>query len=461
MNVLGAARGLLWPAAAPTPLRQAPPDGGQKVSATWPGLSQFPATLGGAVPGMVAPVTWTPLVGDAPVGLDSWDYADLYAAQVWVYTLVNKLARGIGRLPLKVYRREQEGDDRVRERTSLLAALLADPCPSLRLSPFDFAQRVVGEVATAGNSLWLKVASGPTAVPTSLEPIPSAGWAVAADGSYAFTVPQTSEVRRVEAWRVLHFRFWSPVSGSAAGGWPWHRPGFGLSPLEPLRRTLAIESGAQQLGIAAFEHGGNMPGILTTSAKLADVEAAVQRISHEWNRRHAGVKNAYRTPVLTDDLKWQATGATMRDAAVVEHRQLTREEVCAVFDVPPPIVGILDKATYSNISEQSRWLVQHTYNIWTTMIEETLKTQLLAGVPAFAGRYAEFDTAEVLKGDAQARYGAYSQAINAGWITSNEIRRIENMPRIDDPDADRLHRPLALSPVLTAEPAPEPVPAAV
>lgn len=45
-----------------------------------------------------------------------------------------------------------------------------------------------------------------------------------------------------------------------------------------------------------------------------------------------------------------------------------------------------------------------------------------------------FDTSEIMRGDIEKRYNAYSTAVNAGWITKNEIRAKENMVSIEGLD---------------------------
>ena len=37
--------------------------------------------------------------------------------------------------------------------------------------------------------------------------------------------------------------------------------------------------------------------------------------------------------------------------------------------------------------------------------------------------------------------------MTATTLTQNEVRAWENLPRVDDADADRLHRPMNLTPV--------------
>lgn len=447
MGLFDGLRGLAWPSSMPRTIADAP-----KARATWPTLAQPSPSTGMAGPAAEGADFWSSAVwniihSEAELIDRSRSYGDFYKEQPWVYTVVNKLNRGIGRLPLKVYRIDGAGN-RERVRDSALARLLDAPEP--RVTRSLFRQRIVGDLALYGNALLLKVARRPGDAPASLQWVPPIGWSKLADGSYRYTSPRTGQPRDYEPWQLIHYKFWSPEESN----------GFACAPLEPLRRTVAILDAAQRLGVAAFKHGGNTPGILTTEAKYADVKAAADRIGKEWALKHGGVDNAYKTPVLTDGLKWMATGGSLADAAVVEHHRLGREEVCAVYDVPPPLVGLLDRATFSNITEQARWLVQHTFAPYGTLIEETLAAHLIDGVAAFAGEFVEFDYSEILKGDLPSRYTAYMQAITGGFKTQNEIRKLENdPPMVGDPDADRLHRPGNLTPMLTAPAAAPPAPA--
>lgn len=358
-------------------------------------------------------------------------YARMYAQQLWVWTVVNKLARGIGRLPLKVYKTKAGKRERVTGDDPLYALLQA---PAPRMAPTHFKQALVTDTAIYGNTMVLRVARNARVVPSQLIPVSAVGWAQREDGTWEWSDPATGKLRQYEPWQVMHFHHYTP-------GRPTD---WAVSPLEPLRLTLAIEYAAQRLGVAAFQNGGRPSGVLTTDQdlnkeKIAKLRDSIQQI-------HGGVGNWFKTAILTNGLKWQTMSWNLNDSAVVEHRKLTREEVAAAYDVPPPMIGILDRATFSNIDTQSRMLYTDTLGPWLTMIEETLEGQLIAGNPALEGYSLEFDLNEVLKGDTTARFTAYTQAITAGWAKQNEVRGWENLEAVEDEDADRLHRPMNLTP---------------
>jgi len=364
-------------------------------------------------------------------------YAEMYRHQHWVNTAVNKLAHSVARLPLKVYSAGEQGK-RERLTAGPLYELLRAPYP--RWTPGHLKEAIVKDMAIYGNALLLKIgARRPTDVPTSLASVPPVGWRITDGGAYEWSKPDGS-VKEYAPWQVVHFHHYTPGAASD----------FAISQLEPLRLTLAIEYAAQRLGVASFENGARPGGILSTDQNLSkEVRAALRE---DVKRLHGGPNNAYKLAILSNGLKWESMSWDLNEAAVVEHRRLTREEVAAAFDIPPPQIGILDHATFSNIETQERMFYTGTLGPWLNLIEETLYAQLIAPAPELAGAFVEFDLNDVMKGDVAGRFTAYSQAITSGILTQNEIRRLENYPEVADPDADKLHRAMNLTPVMAAPP---------
>jgi HK97 family phage portal protein len=151
--------------------------------------------------------------------------------------------------------------------------------------------------------------------------------------------------------------------------------------------------------------------------------------------------------VLDGGLDWKPLGGSAVDAQMLETRTFTRDEVCAVYDIPPPMVGILDRATFSNIDEQHRMLYQDTLGPWLVNLESTLQTQLIDPELRWKDMFIEFDLDEVLRGDVEKRSQAYQRFLMAGAYTPNEIRRMENNPMIDNPLADAIYVPLNMQAV--------------
>jgi HK97 family phage portal protein len=405
------------------------------ASGVWPALVPNASTGSGTI----APDLWdmpitylVPHTGDDPIlsGINK-TYADLYATQPWLYTVINKLARGIGRLPLKAYSRNTASNNRFRLRNAPLVTLLNAPAP--RVTPAAFKQQIVTDTCIYGNALVLKVTSRPEQPPVALEALPPVGWKVLPSGDYRYKSPVNGLERDYPQWQIIHFAYAGPRLAS----------GLALSPMEPLRQTLAIEDAAQRLGVATFNNGARPSGVLSTEKEVS--KEVLARLKDDIQRVHGGVDRSMKPAILTNGLKWQAMSWDFQQSAVVDFRKLTREEVCAVYDISPVIVGILDRATFSNIEELHLAYYQDSLGPWTNLIEETLDSHLIAGVPAYANNFVEFDFNEVLKGAIEQRFNAYNAAIQGGWMTPNEARDRENLGRVTtQPEADELHISLAL-----------------
>jgi HK97 family phage portal protein len=366
------------------------------------------------------------LVGDKRAS-----YERIYLTQIWVHSIVNKLSRGIGRLPLKVYREGDESRERVK--TGPLAELLDNPWPGG--TPFALKSAIIANMAIFGNAIVVKVRPDLSRHPTELLPSSFAYWSVVPNAESGIDWYVFRDGRRTLPFRadeVMHFKWWGPGSD-------W----LGASPIEALARTLMLEDAAQRMHIASYQNGARPSGVYTVDGPQPE-EKDLERIRAELFKLHGGVDNAFKVVILGGGAKWSPMSQSLVDAELIGTRKLNREESAAAYDMPPPVVQILDRATFSNIEEQHLMLYMDTMGPWTTVTEETSKVQLIDPEPAFQGHYVEFDLNEVLKGDITKRMNAYDKAT---FMTVNEKRRAENMPRIDDPRADMAWMPLNMTPI--------------
>jgi HK97 family phage portal protein len=372
------------------------------------------------------------------IGVDaSRAYSEVYRSSLWVSIAVNKLARGVARLPLHTFELEPDTGNRERRRDHPLADVLRKPFT--KGSAFKLKESAVGDMGLYGHALWAKWRPGPGRPVEELWPIPWKHVSII-EGE---TQPIIGYEYRGAAKRVvflpddvLHFEFWGPE-------------GRGVSPLEPLRRTLALEDAGQRYAISSFTNAARPAGVFVTTQPLPKPKK--DELEAQLRSTHQGPDNAFRTLLLDGGLDWKPIGHNAQEAQTIEHRKLTREEVAAAYDIPPPMIHILDRATFSNIDEQHRMWYQDTLGPWLSMIEETIESQLIDEEPAFTGVFVEFDLNDVLKGDIEKRANAYTKLLAV--YTINELRRLENLPKLDDPLADAVYAPLNAAPVGADAPA--------
>jgi HK97 family phage portal protein len=377
-------------------------------SLTWPGAT---------------PSFWPGSAGPWPNGYLSASYAYMYRRHNWVSTNVNKIANASARLPLKVYERDVQG--RPEARGHPYSELLRRP--SQTIDPFSFWVWTVSTLNIEGEAFWIKMRDR-GGRPVALAPVhPSKIVNDYEDDGMISWYYRDYKGRQIEFERrdLVHFRLFNPET--------LHR---GMSPLEPLRATLENEEGARRANSALWRNGGRPSVTLQHPGTLS--EPAMARLSAQWRDIHGGVDNWAKAAILEEGMTANVMPLNVEELQYIEARKLNREEVCAAYDVPPPVVHILDKATFSNITEQMRSMYRDTMAPKLGSLESTLEFELRDGrmggdaAPDFGDTvYAEFLMDEVLRGDFEARAAAYQAA---DYLTLAEKREMENRPFIAGTD---------------------------
>lgn len=351
-------------------------------------------------------------------------YASLYERQLWVYVLVNKIAFAAARLPLKVYERGDH-DSRADAASHPYAALLRRPHPEL--DPFLFWLWVESTISLYGEAFLVKQRD-PLGRPVALVPWhPTGVIDEVRDGARRWTLVRRDGARQPVARRdLVHFRMYSP-----------HNMWRGLSPLEALRSTLENEWAARESSSALWRNGAR-PSMILKHPGVFKKDETIKRLRDQVAESHGGASNWAKPLVLEEAMDAQVIQLSNEELQYIDARRLNREECCAAFDVPPPVVHILDRATFSNITEQMRSMYRDTMAPKLKLIESTLEVELRDGrlgaavEPDFGDEvYAEFLMDEVLRGDFETRATAYR---NADFMTIAEKRAKENLPYIEGTD---------------------------
>ena len=362
-------------------------------------------------------------------------YSGIYSRQLWVYVVVSKRARATARLPLPVYERAADGG-RKRVDEHPMAALLRQPNPGMTghalwlwtSSTFDIY----------GDTFWYKRRQGNRMV--GLYPYHPTAMRLEDDGTWTFDNGRQVQKNIPDA-DLVRFADFHPDSLSR-----------GLSPLEPLRSTLENEWSAR-VATSSFWQRGARPGMaLTHKGHLS--EPAQRRLKAQVDDISAGADRTGVTLVLEEGMEPKVMTLTAEEAQYIETRKLNREEVCAAYDMPPPAVHILDRATFSNITEQFRSVYRDTMGAILPGFESAIELDLRQAEWPNDDVYAEFLMDEVLRGDFETRQDALSKA---NHMTIAEKRKIENLPFIDG--TDRIFLNMAEVP-MPAPPQSEDAPAA-
>ena len=367
-------------------------------------------------------------------GREFASYEHLWKVQPQVRTVVGFLARNLAQIGLHVFDRVSD-TDRKRLADHPLARLLARPLPpEFKMTRYRLFNSLIHDLGIYDNAYWAKVKmAGQVGLvrlpPRQVTPI-GKNWFAAE----AYQVKGNRGKKEFPAAQVVHFFGYNPKD-----------PRHGVSPIESLRRVLAedFESGRNREQMWA--NSARMSGYLKRSASSAawDDEARA-RFRDSWRSQYTGSgPQAGGTPILEDGMDFVAVSLKPNEAQYLETRKLTREEVAAAYFIPPPMVGILDHATFGNIEEQHKMLYQDTLGPWLKMLEEDIELQLLPDLDMSPTVYVEFNIGEKLKGSFEEQAKSIQSLVGRPVLTADEGRGLLNRNALGG-DAARLATPLNL-----------------
>ena len=128
-------------------------------------------------------------------------------------------------------------------------------------------------------------------------------------------------------------------------------------------------------------------------------------------------------------MKYHSIGIAPEDAQFLETRKYQVNEICRIFRVPPHLVGDLERATFSNIEHQSIEFVQHTIRPWIVRWEQAIARALLSAEERTI-YFARFNVDGLLRGDYKSRMEGYAVGRQNGWLSTNDIRKLEDLPLV-------------------------------
>ncbi len=197
----------------------------------------------------------------------------------------------------------------------------------------------------------------------------------------------------------------------------------GLNPIAYARQAISLGLDTEEFGGNLFKNGAVGSGSLETDQQLSD--EAYKRLRDDFKERHQGMENMHKPFILEMGLKWKQIAMKAEDSQFLETRKFQKDEICAIFRVPPHMIANLEKATFSNIEHQAQSFVNYALMPYLTRIEQRINVGLLS--PTDRGRfYAKFNAGALLRGDMTSRFNAYSQGIQWGIYSPNDCLELED-----------------------------------
>ena len=209
----------------------------------------------------------------------------------------------------------------------------------------------------------------------------------------------------------------------------------GVSRVDELKETLGLTGALEQFAARFFGQGSTTSGIIEVPGELNGDQAKALQDSFEVG--HRGLRKAHRPGVLSAGAKFVKTGVDPNEAQMLESRQFAVESLARAFRIPPHMLQVTRPGamSYASVEENARQFVTFTLLPYISKIEEAYSTLL----PSQA--FLRFNVDGLLRGSLESRYQAYSIGTQSGFLSINDIHRLEDMPPVDGGDVYRV--PLA------------------
>lgn len=354
-------------------------------------------------------------------------YGEIYEKDSWVRTCVDKRANAVARLPVNCWDVGGDGTRKLDTR-SQYAQMLSDPC--VFMSPFNFWFWVQSTIDIYGET-YLAIVRDSNGVPEGLWPMHPSRVAIKRDqgtGHYTYYFQAGSgvgtELVSFDQEDVVPFRLFHP-----------HKLERGFSRMEAIRSTIFAEDSLRNSQNSMLKNGGRPGIVLETPNRL--YKAGRDRLKLAFDQSHGGSANTGSTLVLEDGVTARELQVSAVDLEIIEARKMNREEIAAVFDIAPTLIGILEHATFSNVTEQMRGFYRDTMAPVIELIQSVMDK--------YVGSYwarknvMRFAVDEVIRGDYEVRVEAAHKGIATGVMTPNEARDLIGLNRYEDPKADKLY----------------------
>jgi HK97 family phage portal protein len=218
------------------------------------------------------------------------------------------------------------------------------------------------------------------------------------------------------------------------------RPGEirGISRVIALKDNFGLALALESYAARFFGQGATTQGLIEFPGNLTPEQA--KQLVDGFDARHRGFRKAHKTGVLSGGAKYVNTSVENDKAQFIDSRRMAVEDVARAFNIPPHLLGLPGTNTYSSVEQNNIAFVTHTLRPIVQKLESAF-TPLMANEPGGSTAFIKFTLDGLLRGDANSRFSAYSVGLQAGYLTINDIRRLEDLPPVEGGEIIRV--PLA------------------
>lgn len=384
-----------------------------------------------------APVSYNTALQGKPYR-DAWDieraYREGVQKVVWVNRCIDAIAGNQARLPMILRKDNSPNGEIIERKHPLLDILNSKSNPSE--NSFIFRYRLSSQMLMSTRGVFIEKVFGRDGrlialsllPPQHTSPIPDQRKFVS---GFQVDLPYGQKII-LPPDRVIWLRRPHPLD-----------PYLSLTPMESAGIAIEIENLARTYNRNFLLNDGRPGGLLVVRGEIDEEDKDELRSRFRGNLNRAGSIGV----ISSDDgADFVDTASSPRDAAYIQMRQLTKEEILAAFGVPESVIGNASGRTFANASEELRvfWM--------ETMLPHL--EPLARGLDDLDEKlYVDFDTSSVpiLILYKQERHRYMMEEWQQGLISANEYRDLTGKKKVESEIADQLLANPNLVPIANTE----------
>lgn len=363
---------------------------------------------------------WRSLIGSGRSAAGIAVTPDSALAITVLQNCVTLLAESIGQLPLEMYRRLGDGKREAASSHPLYDVLRYQPNPWQ--TPYEYREAAQLAMGLRGNCYSFIERDDDGAV-KALYPLHNDKVLVLKGGDLR-------PVYRIGGHEPLPMRLIHHVR--------WHTKNHytGISPIELHADAVGLAQAVRQYAGKSFANGTAVSGVIERPREAPPIkeQGSIDRILDQWGSKFSGIDNAKKVAMLQEGMTFKPVSMNNVDAELLGILKATGLDLARIYKIPPHMVNDLEKASYNSLEQLLIQYVIFALMPWVKRHEQAMMRDFL--LPTERRDYfIEFNLSGLLRGDQKSRYDAYAIGRQWGWLSINDIRRLENMPPVANGDS--------------------------
>lgn len=225
--------------------------------------------------------------------------------------------------------------------------------------------------------------------------------------------------RRAPSRTMLHMRY------MAEDGWT------GRSPLEVAAESMGLALAGQEAAARAAS-GTQMRAVLKMQDVYDDDETYRRNALRVRNSLNDPEANGI--PIIGHDEDITSLDLSAADQELLSSRKFDREQIAAIYRVPPSKLQLLEHGVKANGQQQAIDYKSDCLLHWAGFVEGQMKMGLLTESERRAGLFFRHDFNVLLQSTTKERYDALKVAVGGPFMTWKEARELDGLPELPEGD---------------------------